>query len=95
MILLYIGNDGFNGILELLNKQPNVILLDIMMPDMDGYRVLETICEQSSIKIPVIVCSNLSQESDIQKAYELWAVEYIKKSDVDADEIVERVKARM
>jgi CheY-like chemotaxis protein len=42
-----------------------------MMPTMDGYEVLRSIKEQTSFEVPIIVCSNLSQEQDREKAFQL------------------------
>jgi len=89
--LVYISDDGLKWITHMLDLKPDIILLDLMMPQMNGFEVLETIRDYSSIKIPIIVCSSLAQESDIKKAYELWAEGYIKKSDVSAEKIVEKV----
>jgi len=61
-----------------------------MMPQVNGFEVLETIKNQSSIDIPIIVCSNLSQESDKQKALDMGAVMYITKSDFEIPEIVDK-----
>jgi CheY-like chemotaxis protein len=67
-----------------------MILLDIMMPDTDWFEVLSIIKKQSSFKIPIIVCSNLSSEEDKEKALSLWASAYIRKSDYEWDKIVEK-----
>jgi len=64
--------NGLDGIIKTLEISPDIILLDIMMPQMDGFEVLETIKNHSSINTPIIVCSNLSQESDKHKTFELW-----------------------
>ena len=69
--LTYVCTDGMKGLTKLLGEKFDVILLDIMMPKMDGFEVLETIKRQSSITVPVVICSNLSQESDIKRAFEL------------------------
>lgn len=61
--------DGLMGLTELVEKIPDVILLDIMMPQMNGFEVLDVIKNQSSFSGPIIVCSNLSQERDVKKAY--------------------------
>ncbi len=82
------ATDGMKWIVKLLDVQPDIILLDIMMPQMDGFEVLKTIKNQSSIKTPVIVCSNLASEEDVQKAIDLWADIYLRKSDYQWDEIV-------
>lgn len=89
--LVYISDDGLKGITEMLDLKPDIILLDLMMPQMNGFEVLETIRDYSSIKTPIIICSSLSQEEDIKKAYELGAEWYIKKSEVTPEEIVKKV----
>jgi len=89
--LVYTSGDGFEGLTELLDCKPDIILLDIMMPNMNGYEVLDTLSNHSSIRIPVLICSNLSQESDIKKAYELGAAGYIKKSDISWEDLVKEV----
>lgn len=82
------SDDGLKWIIEILANRPDVIILDIMMPDMDGFEVLTTIRDQSSIRIPIIVCSNLSNEDDEKRALSLWADLYMRKSDYEAEEIV-------
>lgn len=81
--------DGLNGIVDLVQKKPDVILLDLMMPTMDGYEVLRTIKEQSSFSGTIIVCSNLSQKSNIDKAYRLGADHFLVKSNYSWAQVVE------
>ncbi len=88
---VYSSMDGLHWITKILEIVPDLIILDIMMPQMNGFEVLETIKNQSSIKIPVIICSNLSQQADIDKAYELWADLYLRKSDYQGAEIVDKI----
>lgn len=83
--------DGLSGIAELVDLKPDLVLLDIMMPQMNGFEVLEVIKNQSSIDIPIIICSNLSQKSDVDKAFQSGADEYFRKSDFDGQQIVEKV----
>ena len=87
---VFVSDDGMKGLVDLLKVTPDLILLDIMMPHMNGYEVLDTIKKQSSITIPIVVCSNLSQEKDIKKAYDLWADLFIKKSDNSWQEVVRK-----
>ncbi len=89
--IVAISNNWLQGIVDAVSEKPDIILLDIMMPEMNWFEVLQTITQQSSIKLPIIVCSNLSQEIDIDKAYGLWADKYIKKSEYTWDEIVDQV----
>lgn len=88
--------DGEQG-LEMLEKSgsnvPGVILLDIMLPKKSGFDVLKEIKQNSLWKnIPVIILSNLGQETDIQKGKELGAEDYIVKADVSIDEVIAKVK---
>lgn len=87
-LIVNISNDGMKWITDILKFSPDLILLDIMMPHMNGYEVLETIKKQSSIQTPIAVCSNLTQQKDIKKAYELWADLFIRKSESSWKEVV-------
>mgnify|MGYP001563875666 FL=1 len=75
------------------NENPNLVLLDLMIPKKSGFEVLKEIKTSDKWKnIPVIILSNLGQESDIKKGKELGAVEYIIKADVDIENIIEKAK---
>ncbi len=78
--------------LEIIPKEKfDLILLDLVMPEVDGFRVLETI-KNAGIQIPVIVTSNLGQEEDIERARELGAYGYIIKSNTPLSEITQEVQ---
>jgi len=87
-------SDGINGLLHLEEIEPDAILLDIMMPHMNGFEVLENLkknlCKKQN-HIPVIIWSNLSQQKDIQKALDIGAELYLKKSDYSGADLVEKV----
>lgn len=89
-LLTYISDDGIRGITDILKYKPDIILLDLMMPTMDWYEVLETIKKQSSIITPVVVCSTISQKRDIDKVYELWADLFIWKWKFTWEEVVKK-----
>jgi len=83
----------FNGqqALEVLTAEKyDLALLDLMMPEMDGFDVLSKIREKQ-LGIKVIVTSNLSQEEDIKKAKALGAVDFLVKSNVSLADIVAKV----
>lgn len=88
--LVEVSDNGMDGIIKILNQKPDIIILDIMMPQVNGFELLQTIRDQSSIHIPIIVCSNLSSKDDEQKAIDFWADMYLRKSDYEWDEIVMR-----
>ena len=78
--------------LELLKKQSyKLMLLDLVMPKMDGFQVLEALRAQRS-SVPVMVLSNLSQEDDEKKARALGAKDFFIKSNSPLADIVVRVK---
>jgi len=98
-----LAKEGFNLItavdgaqaIEKLKKektQPDLILLDIVMPYMDGLAVLKKIRENESWKfIPVILLTNLSQKEKIQEGFELGAKDYIIKSHFTPSEVMEKI----
>ena len=81
------GHDGLDAI---LTGSFELILLDLILPLMDGFTVLEKLKEAGK-SIPVIVLSNLSQSEDIDKAKKLGALHYLVKSDVQLLEVLEYV----
>lgn len=84
----------FNGedALQLLAKEKfDMILLDLVMPKMDGFAVLKEL-KSREIKTPVIVTSNLGQEEDAKKAKELGAIDYFIKSNTPIAQLVEYIK---
>lgn len=92
-----IAPDG-NVALEFVHKQgpPDLVILDIMLPFVNGFEVLEQIRKQSSWKkVPVIVVSNLGQAEDLEKTKKLGADQHLIKSNVKINEIIEAAKAHI
>ncbi|HRH32435.1 MAG TPA: response regulator [bacterium] len=86
-----VAKDG-NEVLKVLETETfDLILLDLMMPNLDGFGVLEAM-QKKGIKIPVIVTSNLGQPEDVERVKRLGAVDYFLKADVPLSEMVERIK---
>lgn len=85
--------DGAEALEKLKTLTPDVILLDIILPKIDGFAVLEKIKEDARIKdIPVIVLSNLGQDADIKRALGLGAVDYFVKTQHSLAEILTLIK---
>ena len=85
--------DGQEAMKTLETIHPNVILLDLMLPNKDGFTVLEEIKKISSLsKIPVIVASNLSQKADVERCKKLGAHEFVVKSELSLDDIVTKIR---
>lgn len=85
------GQDALN---ELANGKYHMVLLDLIMPIMDGFGVLEEM-KNKKLKVPVIVLSNLGQDEDRTKTKALGAVDYFVKSNTPIAEILERVKSAL
>ena len=83
--------DGVSALNELKANKYDLLLLDLMMPNKDGFSVLNDITE-NKIKVPVIVSTNLNQKEDIDKAMSLGAKDYFVKSDTTIAEVVEHIK---
>lgn len=94
-------NEGFDvesaidaeQVFEILaNKRPEVILLDLILPGVDGFEILDKIKKDDDLKdIPVMVISNLGQKEDIDRAIKLGAVDFLIKANYTLDEIITRV----
>ncbi len=80
--------------LEIINKEvPDIIMLDILLPGMDGFEILRRVKSDPKTKgIPVILLSNLGQASDIEKGKSLGAVLFMVKATVTPDEIIDQIK---
>jgi DNA-binding response OmpR family regulator len=87
-----IAGDGEEGIAQTSLKQFDLILIDIIMPKMDGFTMLSKL-KESGNTTTVIVLSNLGQEEDIVKAKELGVKDYMVKSNTPISKIVEVVNA--
>jgi two-component system KDP operon response regulator KdpE len=84
------AHKGMDAINELRTKMPDVILLDVMMPDIDGFEALQLIRESSSV--PVIMLTAKGEEDDRVKGLELGADDYVTKP-FSPRELVSRVRA--
>jgi DNA-binding response OmpR family regulator len=91
------ASDGNEAISLFENNKPSLVLLDLMLPTMDGFAVLEAIRSRTDElkKVPVIVVSNLGQQKDIEKAKALGANDYLIKAEVPVEEIVAKIEAQI
>ena len=88
-----VAADGEEGLAKVQQTHPTVILLDVMMPKMNGLQVLEKLKENPDTKgIPVIMLTNLAGQQDAETALSKGAVKYIVKSDYEPQEVADIVK---
>jgi len=85
--------NGLEAMKKLADLQPDLILLDIIMPYMDGLEVLKKIKSEERLKnIPIILLTNLSQKEEISQGLELGANDYLIKSHFTPSEVLEKIK---
>ena len=88
------ASDGAEGIKLARAEKPDAILLDVIMPKLDGFAALQELkADKTVAKIPVIMLTNLGQEEDVKKGKELGAADYFVKANQTPSEIVAKVKA--
>ncbi len=89
------AHDGKVGLAYALHHNPDLILLDLMLPVMNGFDVLKILNDNGlTQKIPVLVITNLSQD-EITEAKELGAAECIIKAEVTPEEVIEKVQEHL
>lgn len=88
-----IAKNGEEAVEKIGKNKPALVLLDILMPKRDGFYVLEEIKKNPEWKlIPVIVLSNLGEDTSIKRALEMGADDYFIKSQHPIEEVIEKVK---
>jgi CheY-like chemotaxis protein len=88
------ANDGQQALASVKEVRPDLIILDLIMPVMDGFTTLERLKADPGTKdIPVIVASNLGDDENIQKGLSLGAFDYLLKSDTSIDTLSQKVDA--
>jgi DNA-binding response OmpR family regulator len=89
------ASDGYQALDILSNNldQIDLVLLDLMMPGVDGLEVLKTIKnnEDKYGKMPVVVLTNMTSESIVKEAFDLGAISYLVKTDLDYDGLVQEL----
>lgn len=88
-----VADNGRIGVDKVGEFKPDIVLTDILMPEMDGFEVIKTMKSEPETKdIPILIMSNLGQEDHIQKGLELGALGYIVKSQYTPSKVVEKIK---
>lgn len=84
---------GEEGLKKAQKDKPALVLLDLVLPGIDGYEVLKRMKEDSNLsKVPVFILSNLGQDDEIKRGLDLGAVNFLIKANFDLDEIIEKIK---
>jgi DNA-binding response OmpR family regulator len=84
--------DGEQGLKMAQDEKPHLIILDLMLPGMSGFDVLEAIRKDEGMKgTKIIVFSNLGEEADVKRCTDLGVADYLVKANFTLDELVEKV----
>ena len=87
------AKDGAEAIKEMIERQFDLIVLDLLLPKMDGFEILKKAKENIRfLNTPIIVLSNLTGEDDIEKALSLGAKDYFIKTRFEPKDIVKKIK---
>jgi DNA-binding response OmpR family regulator len=88
------ASDGEEGVKAALKEKPDIILMDVLMPKLDGFEALKRIKADPETKdIPVIMLTNLGQKEDVEKGLQEGAADYLIKAHFVPAEAVEKIKA--
>lgn len=86
--------DGEEAIKTLKAEKPDLVIMDLVMPKVTGFEVLQTISITPGFEnTPVVILSNLAQDTDIEKARQLGAKEYFVKVKISIDDLVGKIKS--
>lgn len=83
--------DGLEGISHVVDVQPTVVLLDINMPNMDGFAFLKALKDNTSINVPIIVFSDRSDKGTYDKVVSAGALAFLLKVDYTGKQLVDKV----
>ena len=102
LIIQKLGREGYEvaeapegeaGLVKMKEEKPDLVLLDLILPGIDGFEVLSRVKKDPELSsIPVIILSNLGQRDDVQKGIDLGAADYLIKAHFTPGEIVEKIK---
>ena len=85
--------DGEEGIKKIKEGKPDLVLLDLILPSIDGFEILTRVRDDPEVSsIPVIILSNLGQREELEKGLKLGAIDYLIKAHFTPGEIIEKIK---
>ncbi len=91
-----ITTNGIDGLVKMREDRPDIVLLDIIMPKMGGFEVMEEMNKDETLKdIPIIVVSNSGQPVEIDRIKKMGAKDWLIKTEFDPQEVLEKVKKQI
>ncbi|MBI4837162.1 MAG: response regulator [Candidatus Portnoybacteria bacterium] len=90
------AKDGEEGLKKIEEEKPDLVLLDLVLPNMTGFDILASVKENPLLsEVPIVVLSNLGQRDDVDKAIGLGAQDFLIKAHFTPQEIVEKIKSAL
>lgn len=88
-----VSTDG-TGVVDIIRSQhPDLVALDLLMPEMNGYEVLDALAKDEALrKVPVVVVSNLGQDDEIRRCKEKGAVDFLIKANYTPTQMVQKLR---
>ncbi len=86
------ARNGKDGLKKIVEFDPDIILIDVVMPDMDGFHVLEELKKRGGKPRKIIMLTNLGQKEDVERGISLGATDYMVKAHFTPSEVLERVR---
>ena len=87
------SNEAMTALRQPSGAQPDLILMDIILPGKSGFETIELIkSEPAASQVPVMIISNLGQESDVARGKQLGVVDYFVKAQTSIDDLVRKIK---
>jgi len=94
--LIFLARNGEEGLKLMRQNIPDIVLLDIVMPKMGGFEVLEEMVKDDSLKkIPVVIISNSGQPVELDRAKKLGVKDWLIKTEFNPEEVLEKVIAQI
>ena len=88
--------DGEKGLRLAKEEDPDLILLDLVLPEMTGFEVLAELKRDKKLtKIPIVILSNIGEEEDIKKGLKMGAKDYLIKANFTLEEIIQRIEVAL
>lgn len=85
--------DGEKGEVKIKEEKPDLVLLDLILPGIDGFEVLERTKKDPEVaNIPIIILSNLGQKSEVERGLNLGAIDFLIKAHFTPGEIVKKIR---
>jgi len=85
--------DGEKGVESVKEEKPDLVLLDLILPGIDGFEVLSRIkSDPASAQVPIIILSNLGQKDDIERGLKMGAADYLIKAHFTPGEIIDKIR---